>query len=44
LAKWANANHALPDHIEVVLREVHRAVEVIEDCANAVSTSFVSDR
>jgi hypothetical protein len=44
LAKWANANHAVPDHIEVALREVHRAIEVIEDCANAVSTAFVVDR
>jgi uncharacterized protein (DUF1778 family) len=44
LAKWANANHAFPDHIEVALREVHRAIEVIEDCVNAVSTAFVSDR
>jgi uncharacterized protein (DUF1778 family) len=44
LAKWANANHAVHDHIEVALAEVHRAIEVIEDCANAVSCAFVSDR
>jgi hypothetical protein len=44
LAKWANANHALPEHIEEVLGEVHRAIEVIEECANAVSTLFVSHR
>ena len=44
LAKWANANRGVPDHIEVALAEVHRAIEVIEDCANAVSTAFVSDR
>ena len=44
LAKWANTNHALPAHIEEALREVHRAIEVIEDCANAVASEFGPDR
>lgn len=44
LAKWANANRALPDHIEAALGEVHRAIEVIEDCANAVASEFAPGR
>jgi uncharacterized protein (DUF1778 family) len=44
LAKWANANRALADRIEAALGEFHRAIEVIEDCANAVSTAFAADR
>ena len=44
LAKWANANHAVPDHIGVALGEVHRAIEVVEDCANAIATAFAPDR
>ena len=44
LAKWANANGALPAHIETALGEVHRAVEVIEECAKAVATEFAADR
>jgi hypothetical protein len=44
LAKWANANHALPAHIEAALREVRRAVEVVEDCARSVVSEFTSNR
>ena len=44
LAKWANANHALPAHIEGVLGEVHRAIELIEDCANAITSEFAPER
>jgi hypothetical protein len=44
LAKWANANHALPDRIEAALSEVHRAIEVIEDCVNAIASEFAADR
>jgi hypothetical protein len=44
LAKWANANGALPAHIEAALGEVHRAVEVIEECARVVATEFAADR
>ena len=44
LAKWANANHALPDHIEAALGEVHRAIEAIEGCAKAVASEFAADR
>jgi len=44
LAKWANANHALPAHIEAALGEVQQAVEVVEDCARAVASEFTSNR
>jgi len=44
LAKWANANHVLPDHMETVVGEVHRAVEVVEDSARAVARDFERER
>ena len=44
LAKWANANHALPRHIETVLEELRGAIEIIEDCAQAVASDFEWDR
>jgi uncharacterized protein (DUF1778 family) len=44
LAKWANANHALPAHIEAALGEVQRAIEVIEDCAKVVTLEFAPER
>lgn len=40
LAKWANANHAVPAHIEVALEDVQRAIEVVKDCAKAVASEF----
>ena len=44
LAKWANANHVLPAHMETVVGEVHRAVEVVEDSARAVARDFERER
>ena len=44
LAKWANANHVLPAHMATVAGEVHRAVEVVEDCARAVARDFERER
>ena len=44
LARWANANHALPAQIEEALGEVHRAIEVIENCASAITLGFAPER
>jgi uncharacterized protein (DUF1778 family) len=44
LAKWANTNQALPTHIEAVLAEVRRVIEVVEDCAKAVVSEFAPER
>jgi hypothetical protein len=44
LAKWANANRALPAHVEAGLGQVQRAVEVVEKCARAVASEFTSNR
>jgi hypothetical protein len=44
LAKWANANHVLRDHMETAMGEVDRAVEIVEDCARVVASDFERER
>jgi hypothetical protein len=44
LAKWTNANHALAAHIKSTIRELERAIEVIEDCSIAVASEFAPER
>lgn len=40
LAKWANANHALPDSLERLVDDLARAVAVVEETTSELRTVF----
>jgi hypothetical protein len=40
LAKWANANHALPDRLERMVDDLARAVAVVEETTSELRTVF----
>lgn len=40
LAKWANANHALPSHIEATLAQVGTATDAVSERLDQMAASF----